>query len=497
MVSIKPFKIISNSTLYLILTRKYRILRKTDGFYEDYYLEKNDIAIMTRSLRIRTHIDYFSNIFLIKESIRVWKNLNPLLRSKIRRMKSGSDKADWFNYFVLDDDKELSNVSFLVLNKSTLMKNHNDIVELLIQKDINSNYDYVHDPLWKLSIYKIENHLYDFIFTINHSIAEDRCMFYLILKLLSIIELMINKNYEQEKEFSVLKPMVGSYVQESSRKALTKTLFKRPNFIESKRTYEDEALPNSTNYKDLKLLNAEDKHVLITVDELSETSQSSSTRFARNMFESREIIAKCKSHNTKVSSCLNIMCALAMREVYLKYGNQNERLRPILYGNVMSIRQLVKNKLMGPSFYDNLGYFVINLLNRFSETLSYQQLSHETFWKLVEADFDFLKQNIQDEIIYKIPQFEYEMRSDPSLFNDLWITNLGKMPNSYFKNQSMHRIESTLLGGSFNVENYLLYNHFLTLNDTLVQTIFYNKNCTSIISSYISSFNLIYKKYLI
>jgi hypothetical protein len=150
------------------------VLRKVDDRYEDYYLNKNDVAVIYRHFRIRTEIDYFSNLGLLRKAVESWKNLNPLLRSKVHTLQpSNENKPE--AYFVLDDDKNLSNVKFLTArtsNSSSLStEKHNEIMKLLIEKDINYEYDYSKTPLWKLKFYKLENNLYDVLFTVNHAIS--------------------------------------------------------------------------------------------------------------------------------------------------------------------------------------------------------------------------------------------------------------------------------------------------------------------------------------
>lgn len=46
-----------------------QILRKVDNRYEDYYLNKKDVSILYRHLRVKTEIDYFSNLSLLREAI--------------------------------------------------------------------------------------------------------------------------------------------------------------------------------------------------------------------------------------------------------------------------------------------------------------------------------------------------------------------------------------------------------------------------------------------
>jgi len=483
----------------------FQVLRKVDNLYEDYYLNKNDMAVICRHFRVRTEIDYFSNFNLLRKAIEDWKSLNPFLRCKVQKLPVDNGK-ELANYFVSADDKNLSNVKFLTArydNLSSLSnEKHDEIMKLLVEKDINYDYDYSKHLLWKLKFYKLENKLYDILFTVNHAISEDRCNINLVLKLLDIIDKMHKNEYVKEKEYQLLPAMYGSYVFKppSSEIRRDQVISERPSFVKPELAKQESLNSFSTKFteqdiKNIKLVDVQTNKIYSSLPNLLEISKRNYSKFENIKLDATRIVNKCKEKNCKITSCLNIIGVLALKDLYLKYGNDTEKQRAITYGNVISVRSFIDSD--AAKIKENMGLYIMNIMNKLkTEQNSSQSVSHENFWSWVQLDSQYLMRNIQSGKIFQTPHFENDKNLELP-FYDLFFTNVGNIEpeTSILSHQN---ITFSIAGGLLNIEDYLLYIVAYSIDNSLFIQLFYNSHYVQdkFVSDFIHNFQNIYKKFL-
>jgi hypothetical protein len=354
---------------------------------------------------------------LLKGAIENWKSLNPLLRSKVKKLKLDED-SEPVDYFVQDDETNLSNVKFLTSksnNSSSLStQKHNEIMKLLVEKDINYAYDYSQCPLWKLKFYKLENNLYDVLLTVNHAISEDRCNIQLIMKLLEIIEKMHRNEYVKEKEYPLLPAMYGTYVHKPPPGEIDFESYsaKRPSFIQLEVAKQESFDRHSTNLTEhdinhIQVVDVQTNEIYSSIPSLLEISKNNYSKFKTISFDARKLVSKCKEKKCKVTSCLNLISVLALKDLYLKYGNEEEKQRSISYGNVISVRNFTDNDAV--KIKDNMGIYIMNIMNKYrAQQQGSRFTSEDIFWSLVQSDSEFMMHKIQSGKIFQTPRFEEE-----------------------------------------------------------------------------------------
>jgi hypothetical protein len=478
-----------------------QILRKVDNRYEDYYLNKKDVSILYRHLRVKTEIDYFSNLSLLREAIENWKNLNPLLRCKVHKLHSSDVKL-----FVMEDDKRLKNVKFLTAKsyrKNLNTENHNEIIKMLIERDINYDYDYSKSPLWTLKFYKLQDNLYDVVFTVNHAISEDRCNIHLVFKLLDIIEKMHKNEYVKEKAYQLLPAMYGLYVHKPPPSEINYDSYSyhRPSFIKPELAQQDSLNSFSTSLtsqdvNDIQVIDIEKNTIYSNLSSLLEISRRNFSKCETIELNVNNLIKKCKQWDCKITSCLNIISIMALKDLYIEYGNEEEKQRSISYGNVISVRNFLEDESV--RIKENMGMYIMNMMNKYKGSKNGSELiSNENFWSLVKNDSDFMMENIKNGKIFQTPYFEEENFINDDAFLDLFMTNVGFIPNSYSKN-SLHTVESNLFGSFFSAKDYIFYQLTYSTNNRLFVRILYNSNFIQqkYVMEYILNFKRLYFKFI-
>jgi hypothetical protein len=189
-----------------------------------------------------------------------------------------------------------------------------------------------------------------------------------------------------------------------------------------------------------------------------------------------------------------MISVLALKDLYLKYGNDEEKQRSITYGNVISVRDFTDNDAV--KIKDNMGIYIMNMMNKYSsERNGSQSISSERFWNLVQSDSEFITKNIQSKNIFCTPSFEDNHNSELP-FYDLFLTNVGNIETSKFN--IMHQnLMFSIVGGLSNIENYLLYLVSYSIHNKLYIRIFYNSHHIheEFITDFINQFQNIFKKF--
>jgi hypothetical protein len=187
---------------------------------------------------------------------------------------------------------------------------------------------------------------------------------------------------------------------------------------------------------------------------------------------------------------------MALKDLYIKHGNDDEKQRSISYGNVISVRNFIDDDSV--KIKDNMGIYIMNMMNKYKACQNgSESISHENFWELVQTDSDFMMQNIKNGKIFQTPHFEEENFVDDDAFLDLFMTNVGFVPSAYSKS-SLHKVESNLFGSLFDAKDYIFYQLTYSTNNQLFVRILYNSNFIQqkYVMEYISNFKNIFSKFI-
>ena len=320
---------------------------------------------------------------------------------------------------------------------------------------------------------------------------------------MDIIEKMHKNEYKEEKEYQLLPAMYGScvFTPPPGHIDYQSYSYKRPSFINPKLAKQESLSSFSTklteqDIKNIQLVDVQMNEIYSSIPSLLEISKRNYSKFHTIMFDASKLVNKCKEKKCKITSCLNMISVLALKDLYLKYGNDEEKQRSITYGNVISVRDFTDNDAV--KIKDNMGIYIMNMMNKYSsERNGSQSISSERFWNLVQSDSEFITKNIQSGNIFSTPSFEEENFTNKEAFYDLFMTNIGNLPY-FYSNESLHKIESNYAGSLLNSKDFIFYQASFTFRGDLLVFVQYNSNFVQnkIVSDYISFFHSLFYKYI-
>ncbi|CAF1025076.1 unnamed protein product [Brachionus calyciflorus] len=196
-------------------------------------------------MRIKSKINLFENVELVKNAIHKWKILHPFLQANI------SLKEDDKFYFEINSNssanKNLENVNLFYLNldskilsKADECKILNKISSLWIEKEFSNLITEKDTLLQRLTFLSIKNDelndefIYEVVLFLNHTISEGRNSSVIFYQLIDIISKLYNtENFldlDNYKVFPSVEDFLIDYPKDLTKPVSSPILF-RPKFL--------------------------------------------------------------------------------------------------------------------------------------------------------------------------------------------------------------------------------------------------------------------------
>ena len=519
---------------------KANLIRKL-GIIENYFhgeIEKGT-SINASTILITSEIDIFEYKDLFNKAVKLWKQTQPFLRSKVVHLNENvnNENENYFphnnKYFAfINDDEELdvNNVNYLYLKSDESVGSKyddcGDYWKLLIERELTIPIDWENGPMWRLMLVNLkktsnqqppENNIFEYclIVTVSHAIFDGTSAFVSLISLFSIFEaLYMNKlDLNDIYDAKVIKP-VENYATEYINRLEDKNNladyvhlngFKKPSDLiitkEADRTdyYPIQSYNEKTDYGKLKFYSAIDNKPLIGLDELLSISKSSITKFYFNTFEGdkyNKFLAKCKEKKAKVTGVFNTIFIIAWRLVYKKFVNQEDGDlldQKINYLTIVNLRSFLKEIDIG-----SLVWFCNNLYSSFDHKFdtSDHDFWHEKFWNFARQESEMFHDRLK-----RGEQFKLLEASKPIDHDEVRI-HYG-LSNLLVPSQIAQIVKLIQLKDLFTLTSYrkdwssdFSYNNIISVGDKMCWTLSYNsyfvKNET--IDYFIQMVNEIYDK---
>ncbi len=191
-----------------------------------------------------------------------------------------------------------------------------------------------------------------------------------------------------------------------------------------------------------------------------------------------KLLAKCKEKGVKMTSCLNLANALAIRMIYEKFDNFGQHQQEnIQYVINVSLRELPEYKsYAGYGNYDSIGCYIGLALSSFKENLSFQdpQWAND-FWRAAKAETtDFHHRLERGDFIHPVTLPPKRKEAD-EFFYHFGNSNLGVMENSTTE-RKLIKIRKAFATGKYSRDNFLCWysNLIATIDGEMCWTISYN-----------------------
>ena len=492
--------------------QSFKVLREIDR-YEMYNFNHKDVNKCVRKYHIKSVIDYNNNQKLIQNAINELKKIYIFLNAN-----KYDDKATNKSYFVIKPQsqesimKNIEFISFKHSNNSDLDQvKHEEVSKLLIEKELAENVDYSNNLFWKMIFVKIGStdsncFLYDLIFSVHHSISEERANYKVMMRFLDIIDMIYNKSYDfsKSKEFKMM-PSISEVLQEMPNLMKSNEhlpLFKKPSLFDSKSKPES-SIDNLTlnNVNNFEIWCEKSNKLFISIQDLAKISQSNKSKFIFSEIDCNNfnsLIKLCKFHNINITSCLSLISAQALKIVYL----DNHIYRPISYNTIISPRNFIINS---PNFkneydYNNMGYFLtenynVASFNNANVVHSDYQDFNDYFLTMCKEKTNQLNSSIKELTFNAVTDCNDFSPNNPHFYIDLIISNIGKLPKIKSKHDSQEILKADV-AGTCESNYFFTFNAFYSTKEHVGFNIFYNNEFVDkqIVKNYIKNFKIILEK---
>ena len=510
-------------------TNDFSIIRKLGNAEVIYDYEHNSHknVILIDSFVIESKINLYANLNLLNKAIFYWKQQNLLLRSAILTLDSQASSAytrkeiiSSEKYFVYANENRINNndnCKYYRLNLGGAHLTGTEIEEICHEMFAHEyNIDFIdskNGPLWRLNFIETTstndneianelNYSYYVIFTAHHSIADARNAHYLFTQLFSIIDNVFS-NINAHFEFS--------YRFEPS--------------IEDRLFNNDPVKLSNINMAECEHFNGNTCKIIKEFSYFNDQSRLEKVHFNQSIkFESvvddykndinfcdvrknlvrvhhftlndefKSLLRLCKINKTKMTACINMITALATRELYKQFTNDKEFLN-IHYHLLANLRPFLDPPI------DNfiMGYWAVVFgLNFFAECdLNDKIFWSKTFWEHVKHEANALHERIRNNEHFEAAKFDnilFQQISNEEKFVNgggvhYALSNLGVMPSS-ISSESKIKIKKHFFGTSLQENRWssLIFHGLTTIDDSLCWSITYNSNLftTEIIETLVS-----------
>ena len=443
-----------------------------------------------RTLLISSEIDFYKNINLVKKAIAEWRNMNALLRCCVANKQSENStlKDDYFAQVPDDKLNSLDNVKFLYYT-SKLDQSFDEIWKLIVEKE---KLDSITDDslLWRLTFFQIKslpeffngNYHYTLTLTYDHSIMDGRSSYNSLLQLLTIIENMYVFNHTSEPADTTILPSKEEIFKQRPKLVLDQILkncfIKTPEFLDVKNAIK-------SSYIRLKYLSAEEEEhgciythehqPFVRVKELTEISQKNNSKFRTlliNQQDLEKILKKCKQNETKLTSFINMVIILALRLVYLKYGDEEAKNDPINFTVNVSLRETEEFKDLKPSA---LGCYVGLYFNSFKEKFNLNDNTwKKELWTYASQESKAFHARLSNGQFIQ-PVVLATPRAKNEFFYHFANSNIGVV-KACMTEKRLIRIKQSFTTSRYNPENNFCWftNLIATINNQLCWSISFN-----------------------
>ncbi|CAF0715678.1 unnamed protein product [Brachionus calyciflorus] len=366
---------------------------------ETMLLKRPSSQSFVNSMRIKSKINLFENIELVKNAIHKWKILHPFLQANI------SPKDNDKFYFEINSNnsanKNLENVNLFYLNLDykNLSKAHeceilNEISSLWIEKEFSNLITEKDTLLWRLTFLSIKSDelnnefTYEVVLFLNHTISEGRNSSVIFFQLIDIISKLYNtenfSDLDKYKVFPSVEDFLIDYPKDLTGPVSSPILF-RPKFLAHAKdtAFEMPEILKNYDFLNEKLVSIMNKDCVIELKDLLEISKRNCSKIKRLIIDkekSLKLIQKCKQERVKVSSCLDLIVIISFKKLYRKYDLE---LKDIVFYTSICLRNLENSEDLQYLDDANMGFYVGGLLRIFKN--NYDQNFEEIlkdFWKI-------------------------------------------------------------------------------------------------------------------
>jgi hypothetical protein len=465
------------------MTEKYiRDLSKLECFMSE--LQDRRMFRNPRGFLIRSKFDLFSYTDEIRKAVSIWKQLHPLLQSRITKIKADNGTIKYV-YECLNESKD--EISFLHYKSVS----ETDTVPwyYLIEEELVRGFDSSNSLLWRIKFVKLndESNSYWFIMNCHHAITDGTNAYNIGLELLQIIE---DVHYHNRNDTTGL----DVHVHEYGFPGDPRNQFKLADETADDGNHvEPVIIPGCsmpTSFQQQNENNCESKHdgifvnkadeIVLRVNDIVQQRPNHQTRYKiieidKDLF--RKLLQKTKEHGAKLTAMLECAFAFALWKVHKQFSAEEpDAIKWAVTGSIRNYFDIpVDNYVMGG------GQWTILFSNEFKGAFP----SFDDFWSLAkEKSSDlhgylnsrvYLKKEsvlFWESFVSKFMRGQIKMNGTNSHFS---ITNLGALANSNAKEPNI-KVEKyySFLSKSKDDLNPIVFNSFCSVNQVLFWSLTYN-----------------------
>ena len=495
-----------------------------------------------RALIVETHIDLYEHLSIIRLAVHEWKKMHALLRCRIvtrnvRATNAVVVKEPHFAFASESRVNSLANVHLLyVKSPDDVAHNCDDIWKLLLERETTMPIDGDDELLWRLTFFRInkpqpqqqqqqpqQQHLkiYAVMLTFDHCIMDGRSSYTSLLQLFSLIEQIHTQRHAYKKLAAVStrvlppKEHIFAYRAPGAQAQVQREYVKAPGFLDTKAAA-------STAYVRLKHLTSREEEAsvicsisassgehrpLVSLRDLVDIAKRNTSKFRTlvvNKASLARITAKCKQHQVKFTTFLNMALVLAVRMLYDKHGDgdggkDETKTKPVAainYTTNVSLREFGEYKRLvqatsasgSEGDADTLGCYVGLSFTRLTEPITFSDhhsaASSERsvewtrqFWSTANKESAAFHANlVSGEFIHSICLPAKRKEPDEFFFH-FGNSNLGVVPSSLAE-RKLIKVRHAFATGKYDKSNFLCWfsNLVVTIDEQLNWTMSFNAN---------------------
>jgi hypothetical protein len=426
-------------------------------------------------------IDLFSNEALLKDTIRCWLRLHPILRCCIvTEYDTNGVSHRYFETMHQSKLDPLTNVEFLSCSKEDWIQ--------LYERELSISFDSSTGPLWRLKIVKLqlEKNNFAFLLTTHHGISDGKSAYSIINELCSIIEdsfknnlvkeLFIEYNEELNYRNDPRKPkgidFTTKYPIDSTK------CFRIPDFIKPSNDINKQTIKDNSFKPIYKL----DGSLFLDLTGKIQQDYNSKIRcFTIDCETLAKLLQKTKQHGSKLTHTFTLVTIISLLKAFRDISNDKSFNTNINYSIPISLRQFLTPPL--------IDYVCGEWLARFHSLFITKEHHYDNFYLgeqfwidlkcLNDCFYDRLKANEHFlSLENSMKFFRYiEKGNDPPHMTAFSLSNLGTMPSKFNANNE-YNIYEYYSGISFKRNNkFCSTQHgILTIDEKLFWTISFDSS---------------------
>lgn len=436
-------------------------------------------------------VDLLEHKSKIDAAIKKWKSMHPKLGAKIVSKPDPLHKFSNERYFARASEEKLTsldNVSYLRLIANTSAFNYARYVDLLTEYELNARtVDAKNGLLWRLHIVELSrSHKYAIIFTAHHAIIDAKNGFTIVNQLLEFIDAAIDERLEKIDSSPLeMSPSIEEKLFANDPAVLNNVKINKKFDISPERKIPNAFGKNTQSNSRLVRINEADRFEFLA-DENNNTSSPllisdliqgyynhgcKFTSFVVDQDILKQLLAKCKKTDAKLTGCLNVIASIAILEL-LKRHTSNSTEEKVYFHLLANLRPFLN---LGDL---NVGYWAV-VMNSIVDCKGTNINSSEfngRFWELTKLESDSIHSRIKAgelfenakldtmllDLINKDTQFESGGGVHFALSNlgSLSYTNLNKLIQREFyfcTSLKKNRWSSLIFHGLCSIDNRLCW----------------------------------------